>query len=30
MHSGFEASVVREARNRPMDIARLLVWNLLG
>ncbi len=30
MHSGFEASVVAEARKRPRDMARLAVWNLLG
>jgi hopanoid biosynthesis associated radical SAM protein HpnH len=30
MHSGFEASVVREVRRRPKEMARLLAWNLLG
>lgn len=30
MHSGFEASVVVEARQRPRDLARLLAWNLFG
>lgn len=30
MHSGFEASVVVEARKRPMDMARLAAWNLIG
>ena len=30
MHSGFEASVVREARNRPRDLVRLAAWNLTG
>ena len=30
MHSGFEASVVREARRNPRDLARLLAWNLTG
>ena len=30
MHSGFEASVVREARSRPRDMARLAAWNLMG
>ena len=30
MHSGFEASVVRESRHRPGDMVRLLAWNLLG
>ena len=30
MHSGFEASVVRESRHRPGDMMRLLAWNLLG
>ena len=28
MHSGFEASVVREARKSPRDMARLATWNL--
>jgi hopanoid biosynthesis associated radical SAM protein HpnH len=30
MHSGFEASVVVEARKRPVDMARLAAWNLVG
>lgn len=30
MHSGFEASVVRESRRRPLDLIRLAAWNLLG
>jgi hopanoid biosynthesis associated radical SAM protein HpnH len=30
MHSGFEASVVVEARRRPTDMARLAAWNLVG
>jgi hopanoid biosynthesis associated radical SAM protein HpnH len=30
MHSGFEASVVREARKSPKDMVRLAAWNLLG
>ena len=30
MHSGFEASVVRESRRRPLDLVRLAAWNLLG
>jgi hopanoid biosynthesis associated radical SAM protein HpnH len=30
MHSGFEASVVREARHRPGDLVRLAAWNLGG
>jgi len=30
MHSGFEASVVREARHSPVDTARLAVWNFTG
>jgi len=30
MHSGFEASVVMEARKSPGDMARLAMWNLLG
>jgi hopanoid biosynthesis associated radical SAM protein HpnH len=30
MHSGFEASVVREARNRPRELVRLAAWNLSG
>ncbi len=28
MHSGFEASVVREARRNPRDLVRLAAWNL--
>jgi hopanoid biosynthesis associated radical SAM protein HpnH len=28
MHSGFEASVVEQARRRPRDMARLAAWNL--
>jgi hypothetical protein len=28
MHSGFEASVVMEARKTPKDLLRLLRWNL--
>ena len=30
MHSGFEASVVREAGRSPKDLGRLLAWNLFG
>jgi hopanoid biosynthesis associated radical SAM protein HpnH len=30
MHSGFEASVVREIRRNPKDMARLAAWNLLS
>jgi hopanoid biosynthesis associated radical SAM protein HpnH len=30
MHSGFEASVVREVRKNPLDMARLVAWNLRG
>ena len=30
MHSGFEASVVGEARKSPRDMARLAMWNLTG
>ena len=30
MHSGFEASVVRELPKRPRDAARLVAWNVLG
>ena len=30
MHSGFEASVVREARNSPKDALRLAAWYLTG
>ena len=30
MHSGFEASVVMDLRNRPGDMARMATWNLLG
>ena len=30
MHSGFEASVVRELPKRPGDMLRLAAWNLLG
>ena len=30
MHSGFEASAVRELRNSPKDMLRMAVWNLLG
>lgn len=30
MHSGFEASVVRELPRSPGDMVRLLSWNLLG
>ncbi len=30
MHSGFEASVVRELRSNPKDMVRMAVWNLLG
>jgi hopanoid biosynthesis associated radical SAM protein HpnH len=30
MHSGFEASVVREASRNPRDLVQLAVWNLFG
>jgi hopanoid biosynthesis associated radical SAM protein HpnH len=30
MHSGFEASAVREAGTKPMELIRLAAWNLLG
>ncbi|MBI2902614.1 MAG: adenosyl-hopene transferase HpnH [Candidatus Methylomirabilis oxyfera] len=30
MHSGFEASVVRELRKSPRDMVRMAAWNLLG
>ena len=30
MHSGFEASVVAEARHSPSDMMRLAAWNILG
>lgn len=30
MHSGFEASVVRELRTSPKDMVRMAAWNLLG
>jgi hopanoid biosynthesis associated radical SAM protein HpnH len=30
MHSGFEASVVRELRSSPRDMLRMAAWNLLG
>ena len=30
MHSGFEASVVREARKHPLDMVRLAAWNMTG
>ena len=30
MHSGFEASAVREARKRPRDLIKLAAWNLAG
>jgi hopanoid biosynthesis associated radical SAM protein HpnH len=30
MHSGFEASVVREAHKRPGELVRLAAWNLTG
>ncbi|MDQ6891614.1 MAG: adenosyl-hopene transferase HpnH [Acidobacteriota bacterium] len=30
MHSGFEASVVRDLPKRPGDMLRLAAWNLLG
>jgi len=30
MHSGFEASAVRELRNSPRDLVRLAAWNFLG
>lgn len=30
MHSGFEASVVRDARRHPRDMLRLATWNFFG
>ena len=30
MHSGFEASAVREARKNPRDMVRLAAWNFSG
>lgn len=30
MHSGFEASVIRELRSHPKDMVRMALWNLLG
>jgi len=30
MHSGFEASVVQQARKSPRDMVRLAAWNLTG
>jgi hopanoid biosynthesis associated radical SAM protein HpnH len=30
MHSGFEASAVREAKRSPRELVRLAVWNLRG
>lgn len=30
MHSGFEASVIRELRSHPKDMVRMAIWNLLG
>jgi hopanoid biosynthesis associated radical SAM protein HpnH len=30
MHSGFEASAVRELRHSPKDLLRVATWNLLG
>lgn len=30
MHSGFEASVISEARHSPRDMMRLAAWNLMG
>jgi hopanoid biosynthesis associated radical SAM protein HpnH len=30
MHSGFEASVVRELRKHPKDLLRVVAWNLLS
>jgi len=30
MHSGFEASVIAEARHSPRDMMRLAAWNLTG
>ncbi len=30
MHSGFEASVVREVARSPKDMVRLAAWNLMG
>jgi hypothetical protein len=30
MHSGFEASAVRELRKNPRDMLRMAAWNFLG
>lgn len=30
MHSGFEASAVREAMKRPKELIRLAAWNIIG
>jgi hopanoid biosynthesis associated radical SAM protein HpnH len=30
MHSGFEASVISEARRKPADLIKLAAWNLAG
>jgi hopanoid biosynthesis associated radical SAM protein HpnH len=30
MHSGFEASVVKDLPKSPVDMARMAAWNLLG
>jgi hopanoid biosynthesis associated radical SAM protein HpnH len=30
MHSGFEASALRELKKKPKDALRMLAWNLLG
>jgi hypothetical protein len=30
MHSGFEASAVRDASKSPKDLGRLVAWNLFG
>jgi hypothetical protein len=30
MHSGFEASAVRELRKNPKDLLRVMAWNLMS
>jgi hypothetical protein len=30
MHSGFEASAMREMKKSPKDVLRTVAWNLFG
>jgi hypothetical protein len=30
MHSGFEASALRELKRKPKDLLRTVAWNLMG